>query len=251
MEGANESPTDCVNVDEVEHILLSGLGAKDLGRAACVSRLWRDAFGRIKRIPQWVGALSELDEVEAAVAEACSSALARARCLPDVAYVFCTPYYEEGGMKEMHAALKKALGPIPICGCTGHAIIGTDGGASKKPVLLEDGDPALSVSLVYFAGQCEARVSYIKDRAPVPEQPRCAEKQLVFLTVPQSAGHANATIGKLCASADKAVVFGGIASGSRAGRRGETATTLFHVSARAPSLRRDESDGGRAALTPS
>ena len=90
-------------------------------------------------------------------------------------------------------------------------------------------------------------MSYIKDRAPVPEQPRCAEKQLVFLTVPQSAGHANATIGKLCASADKAVVFGGIASG-RAGR-GETATTLFHVSARAPSLRRD--DGGRAALTPS
>ena len=58
-------------------------------------------------------------------------------------------------------------------------------------------------------------------------QPPCAEKQLVFLTVPRSAGSANSTISALCASADKAVVFGGIASGSRAGR-GESAVALFH-----------------------
>ena len=63
------SASDCLMQDEVEHILLSGMGAKDLGRAACVSTLWRDAFARIKRIPQWVGALSQLDDVEAAAAE--------------------------------------------------------------------------------------------------------------------------------------------------------------------------------------
>ena len=181
------------------------MGAKDLGRAAYVSRLWRDAFQRIRQIPQWAGALSQLDDVEAAVKEACTCALGRVRCQPDVAYVFCTPYFGDYTMKQMknmHAHLKEALGPqVPICGCTGHAIIGTDGGAGKGPVLLEDGDAALSISLVYFAGQCKASVSYFAPQASLPAQPPCSEKQLIFITVPRSAGNANDTIGALCASA--------------------------------------------------
>ena len=91
---------------------------------------------------------------------AVASALGRSRCKPDVAYVFATPYFETGDMPVLHAALKSKLGTgVQICGCTGHAIIGTDGGGGNDPVLLEDSTAALSISLVYFAGQCEASVT--------------------------------------------------------------------------------------------
>ena len=127
----------------------------------------------------------------AAASEAVACALARSRCKPDVAYVFATTYFETGDMAALHAAIKGKLGPdVQICGCTGHAIVGTDGGAAKDPVLLEDSTAALSISLVYFAGQCEAAVTYLSDdTAVVPEQPPCDEKQIVFLTVPPSAGY--------------------------------------------------------------
>ena len=59
---------------------------------------------------------------------------------------------------------------------------------------------------------------------------RCDEKQIVFLTVPHSAGRANHVINSLCSSADRTVVFGGIASGGRCGRaRTERSTSLFHT----------------------
>lgn len=47
------SASDCLMQDEVEHILLSGMGAKDLGRAACVSTLWRDALYDTSNLHHW------------------------------------------------------------------------------------------------------------------------------------------------------------------------------------------------------
>ena len=53
------------------------------------------------------------------------------------------------------------------CGCSGSAIVGTDGGSGAAPVLIE-GSSALSISLVYFAGQSTASVQLIPDSEPVP-----------------------------------------------------------------------------------
>ena len=51
----------------------------------------------------------------------------------------------------LSAGIASALGPdVPVCGCTGAAVIGKELG--EAPVLIEEG-PALSVSLVFFAGQ--------------------------------------------------------------------------------------------------
>ena len=87
---------DCLTQDEVEQIMMSELGAKDLASSAQVCRLWREAFRRVSRIPQWVGALSQEDDLERAAAEACTSAMQRLRCAPDLCYIFVAPYHEEG-----------------------------------------------------------------------------------------------------------------------------------------------------------
>ena len=73
---------------------LKAANAKALGRAACVDRTWWRAYQRLKRIPQWVGALSRSEDTDVAVAEACKQALGQIRCKPDVAFIFCTPSYD-------------------------------------------------------------------------------------------------------------------------------------------------------------
>ena len=221
---------DCLTQDEVEQIMMSELGAKDLASSAQVCRLWREAFRRVSRIPQWVGALSCEEDLERAAVEACTSAMQRLRCAPDLCYIFVAPYHEEGAgagwSEHLQATVRRQLGTtVEICGCSGSAIVGTDGGSGAAPVLIE-GSSALSISLVYFAGQSTASVRLIPDSEPVPAPAPCDEKQMIFLTVPRSAGRANEAINALCAGAGKAVVFGGIASGPRTSHMNGTA--LFH-----------------------
>jgi hypothetical protein len=80
--------------DEVEQIY-GQLAALELARASQVCRVWHRAFRRVQLVPQWVGSLSRLDSVEDAVQEACSDALSRMRCKPDVAFVFATPFFRQ------------------------------------------------------------------------------------------------------------------------------------------------------------
>eukprot|EP01048_Picozoa_sp_COSAG05_P016352 COSAG05_NODE_2093_length_3574_cov_5.267338_1_plen_252_part_00 len=204
------SSAGCLTQDDVEALLgAPNLSALDLAAASLVCTSWYLAYQRLKRIPQWVSAMSSATDTDAAVVEVCKTALAQIRCKPDVVFVFCTPSYD---MARLSAGLRKALGDVQICGCTGAAVIGTEPGNS--PLLVEDGD-ALSISLVYFAGQCEAVVRYAASKAAVPTlpQPDGGEQQLIVLGHPKSGDWVNFAINELCKCASKSVVFGGLASG--------------------------------------
>ena len=206
--------------DLVFNVLEQLNDVKALGRAACVDRTsWR-AYRRLKRIPQWVSALSRSEDTDVAVAEACKQALGQIRCKPDVAFIFCTPSYDTA---KLASGLRKALGDVQICGCTGAAVIATEQG--KAPVLIED-DEVLSVSLVCFANQCEASVRYVarQSDAQCLPHPAGGEQQLVVLAHPKSGEWVNAAINTLCKGAAKSVVFGGLASG----RKGLRDVRLIH-----------------------
>jgi hypothetical protein len=91
MEGM--SPASCLTQDDVEALLL-GLSALDLSSASQVCTAWYAAYERLKRIPQWVGALSRASDAETAAKEACQGAMGQIRCKPDVAFIFTTPGYD-------------------------------------------------------------------------------------------------------------------------------------------------------------
>jgi hypothetical protein len=124
-------------------------------------------------------------------------------------------------MQDLSAQLRQSLGThIPICGCTGAAVVGT---GPDGPVLVEDDSAVLSVSLAYFAGTCDVAVHHIGDRAAVPSLPqRDGEQQAIVLATPRSGDRINTVVSRLCRGAGKTVVFGGLASGRRANAH------LFH-----------------------
>eukprot|EP01047_Picozoa_sp_COSAG01_P076184 COSAG01_NODE_13300_length_1604_cov_10.776080_3_plen_224_part_00 len=124
-------------------------------------------------------------------------------------------------MQDLSAQLRQSLGThIPICGCTGAAVVGT---GPDGPVLVEDDSAVLSVSLAYFAGTCDVAVHHIGDRAAVPSLPqRDGEQQAIVLATPRSGGRINPVVSRMCRGAGKTVVFGGLASGRRANAH------LFH-----------------------
>ena len=140
---AEMATIEILGADELEQIFFA-LNALDLAAACAVNKEWYAAYQRVRRIPQWVGSLSRKKDVGEAVSEALASAFARIRSRPDMCFVFATPTgrsREQTGNKfpaALAEALRKGLGgQVPVCGCTGQAIVGT--GEDLKPTLIEDG----------------------------------------------------------------------------------------------------------------
>ena len=145
-----------LNPDQLEKIFFS-LDCRTLASACRVSRQWRDACGRVARVPQWISTLSRAETLADAVTEAATEAMATARCLPHACFIFVTAsYLDTAGPKlqglaaALHATIPRQ---VQLLGATGTSIIGTERSASSlegtvTPIEIEEDDgPAVSVSL--------------------------------------------------------------------------------------------------------
>ena len=113
------------------------------------------------------------------------------------------------------------------------------GGGGPELVEGRRGDAAVSVALVYFAGNCRVDVRHVEDGAVLVADAEVGgggEQSLIVLAAPSAGGRLDAIIQDATAAvAGKSVVFGGVASGA--------SVALFHERC---------SDGGVlvCALTP-
>lgn len=221
---------------DLQESLLCYLNARDLNKLALSCKALNDARKRVRRFPQWVGSLSILGDAEQAANEAVNDAVGQLRNRPDVAFVFVAPGYYS--VETAVETIKARLGSdVKVCGCTGAAIIGTPalGASSSKlsPKLVEEG-PALSLTLAYFADQCDVSVRFadISNVSATRSRSRSntefdmdfdglvsgpGEQQLItFMDFSFGDYRLKKVIARLSEDKGKTVVFGGIASGRHA-----------------------------------
>ena len=145
--------------------LFRTLDCRTLARCARVNRLWRDAHGQVARQPQWVSTLSRKEALAEAVEEAAREAMSLMRMRPHACFVFLSAAYLDSAgprLPGLAGALRAAVPEgVPLIGCTGTAIIGTE--HSTTPVELEESDgPAVSVTLAYFASAATVELLSVK-----------------------------------------------------------------------------------------
>ena len=142
-----------LNPDQLEKIFFS-LECRTLVSACRVSWQWRDACGRVARVPQWISTMSRAETLADAVTEAATEAMGTARCLPHACFIFITASYLDTAGRELQGLAAALHATIPrnvhIVGATGTSIIGTELSAegTATPIEIEEDDgPAVSVSL--------------------------------------------------------------------------------------------------------
>lgn len=85
-------------------------------------------------VPRFAAALSTQANTDAAIQEACESALGRLESKPDLALAFISPHHGPD-FGRMAAGLHTRLGAKTLLGCTGEAIVGGDHEIEEEPAI--------------------------------------------------------------------------------------------------------------------
>ena len=128
---------------DVQHVLLAGLGAKDVVRLASTCRQLRALPLALAAHAAFSCGVSSQPDIRQALREACDMALQQMAPVVDFALVFTA--WPHGENADVVAALAPCLPPgCLIVGCQGRAVIGWDGHTGE----LADADSQHSVSLL-------------------------------------------------------------------------------------------------------
>jgi len=104
--------------------------------------------GDIANSMQWVNALSTRPSLEAAVDDVVQKAQAALRGAPDVGFVFIAAAFASEYSRLM-PLLRERLPAIPLIGCGGNGVVGTNGNAQPQEV---EGEPAIALTLATLPG---------------------------------------------------------------------------------------------------